>query len=93
MSLMRAGERGHISFDAGRIVNAVMGSAQGGDAVYRLRTWDDGDFDLERLHGTSGFAAHTLQEAIDGSGEDELRALADSAKRYRHGMLELAGAP
>ena len=51
LSLTQGGEGGHIYFDEGRIVNAVMGGAQGEDAVYRLLAWDDGDFDLERLPG------------------------------------------
>ena len=57
LTLSRSGERGLIYFDEGRIVNAVMGKAQGEDAVYRLLRWDDGDFDLERLHGTVSFEA------------------------------------
>ncbi len=156
LSLTRADEQGHIYFDGGRIVNAVMGKAQGEDAVYRLLAWDDGDFDLERLHGSTSFEARitasnqsvlleglrrrderarlhaglppmatrlrvgerlrqalqgrkpaedlqrylalldgrrTLQEVIDASGEDELKALADVAKLYTRGMLEPAGAP
>lgn len=156
LSLTRGGERGHIYFDGGRIVNAVMGGAQGENAVYRLLAWDDGEFDLERLHGGTSFEARisasnqavlleglrrrderarlhaalppmdtrltvaerlrqalqgkrpaadlqrylalldgtrTIQQVVDDSGEDELKALADLAKLYRRGMLEPAGAP
>ncbi len=53
LSLTRGEERGHIYFDGGRIVNAVMGGASGEEAVFRLLRWDAGDFDLERLHSSA----------------------------------------
>ena len=51
LSLSRDEERGHIYFDGGRIVNAVMAGVAGEEAVYRLLRWDEGTFDMERLPG------------------------------------------
>jgi len=55
LTVTRGEERGHIYFEEGRIVNAKMGKAQGEKAVYCLLAWDDGDFDLERIHGGTTF--------------------------------------
>jgi DNA-binding response OmpR family regulator len=51
LSLTQGQERGHIYFEGGRIVSAVAGGVSGEEAVYRMLRWDEGEFDLERLHG------------------------------------------
>ncbi|HYB74670.1 MAG TPA: response regulator [Candidatus Sulfotelmatobacter sp.] len=156
LSLTRGEERGHIYFDGGRIVNAVLRGTQGEHAVYRLLAWDDGEFELERVHGGTAFegriaasnqallleglcrrderarlkaalppmnirlaaserlrhalqgkkpaadlqrylplldGTRTIQQVVDESGEDDLKALVDLAKLYRSGMLEPGGTP
>jgi DNA-binding response OmpR family regulator len=153
LSLTRGNERGLIYFCAGRIANAVRGDAHGEEAVYRLLTWDDGNFDLERLpEGEAPQASitasnqallleglrrrdertrletqlppletylkvgprlrqalqgkraapdlqrylklldgsRTIRQVVEGSGQDEMKALADLVRLYQRGMLDVA---
>ncbi len=91
LSLIRGGERGHIYFDGGRIVNAVMGKAQAEDAVYRLLAWDDGDFDLERLHGGTSFetriAASNQALLLEGLRRRDERARLQAALPHPEARL------
>lgn len=41
------GQEGSIYFSNGDIVHAQVGSQVGDEAVYKLLTWEDGDFELE----------------------------------------------
>lgn len=51
------GRRGEILFVEGRIASAVEGPRQGEAAVYRLLTWEAGEFALEPASGTAPLEA------------------------------------
>lgn len=52
LRLTSEGRRGEILFTEGRITYAMEGPRQGEAAVYRILTWDRGDFELELTSGT-----------------------------------------
>lgn len=42
----RSGQRASLYFRSGRVIDAELGTLQGADAIYRLLTWSDGEFEV-----------------------------------------------
>jgi uncharacterized protein (TIGR02266 family) len=57
LRLLHDRRRGEILFLDGRMAFAMEGARQGEAAVYRMLTWDTGDFELEQTSGTGPAAA------------------------------------
>ena len=62
LSIVSGTRSGHLYLQEGKVVSAVQGTLRGLEAVYRLLTWTDGDFELESLGTTppSGPAQITM---------------------------------